>query len=316
MSSPAAEGEAGASTSDGISWKGSSYASATCEQSGLALPVLEYGARRRMLGDRRLRLSRCGHSSAPGFYFYADYCGGWVRSFRYQGGQATEPFNWPSLAPGGSVTELRRGRRRRVVHHQLGWRGVSHCSDVTDLDGFRRLAEAHPGIPFASAPRRGTTRAGGDSSITRTTRGRAGSARMLREYSAFPLFRTVGIDSSFYAPPDERVLRSYAEQLPPGFPCVSKVWNQLTVQTFSETHHKSRGRPGQSGLSRARTSSSKPSTSRTGAGLRDMWGPSSSSSRASGRREAVSLPESFASRLDEFFSALPRRGDVRGRAAQ
>ena len=36
-----------------------------------------------------------------GFYFYADYSGGWVRSIRYQGGQATEPFNWPSLAPGG-----------------------------------------------------------------------------------------------------------------------------------------------------------------------------------------------------------------------
>ena len=38
---------------------------------------------------------------------------------------------------------------------------------------------------------------------------------MLEEYAAFPLFRTVGIDSSFYAPPEEEVLRSYAEHLPP-----------------------------------------------------------------------------------------------------
>jgi uncharacterized protein YecE (DUF72 family) len=56
--------------------------------------------------------------------------------------------------------------------------------------------------------------------------GKGASTRMLEEYSAFPLFRTVGIDSSFYAPPTEEVLRGYAERLPPGFPCVSKVWNR------------------------------------------------------------------------------------------
>src|SRR3954447_1873209 len=32
---------------------------------------------------------------------------------------------------------------------------------------------------------------------------RGAPARMLSEYAAFPLFRTVGIDSSFYAPPLE-----------------------------------------------------------------------------------------------------------------
>ncbi len=71
--------------------------------------------------------------------------------------------------------------------------------------------------------------------------GTGASARMLEEYAAFPLFRTVGIDSSFYAPPDERVLRSYADRLPAGFPCVSKVWNQITVQTFSKAYDKARG---------------------------------------------------------------------------
>src|SRR5919107_750900 len=63
---------------------------------------------------------------------------------------------------------------------------------------------------------------------------RGAAARMLEEYAAFPLFRTVGIDSSFYAPPTEEVLRGYAERLPPEFPCVSKVWNQVTVQTFAK----------------------------------------------------------------------------------
>jgi uncharacterized protein YecE (DUF72 family) len=66
------------------------------------------------------------------------------------------------------------------------------------------------------------------------------AAKMLREYAAFPLFGTVGIDSSYYGPPTETVLRSYAEHLPPGFPCVSKVWNQLTIHTFTKAQDKER----------------------------------------------------------------------------
>jgi len=66
------------------------------------------------------------------------------------------------------------------------------------------------------------------------------AAKMLREYAAFPLFRTVGIDSSYYGPPTESVLRSYAESLPSGFPCISKVWSQLTVHTFTKTQDPDR----------------------------------------------------------------------------
>ena len=66
------------------------------------------------------------------------------------------------------------------------------------------------------------------------------AARMLEEYASFPLFGTVGIDSSFYGPPTEAVLRSYAEHLPPGFPCVSKVWSQLTVHTFTKAQDQAR----------------------------------------------------------------------------
>ncbi|MGH7527508.1 MAG: DUF72 domain-containing protein, partial [Gemmatimonadales bacterium] len=44
--------------------------------------------------------------------------------------------------------------------------------------------------------------------VYRRDYGTKGAAtRMLEEYAAFPLFRTVGIDSSFYAPPTEEVLR-------------------------------------------------------------------------------------------------------------
>src|SRR6266540_6645918 len=55
-------------------------------------------------------------------------------------------------------------------------------------------------------------------------------ATRLEEYVRYPLFRTVGIDSSFYEPPSEEVLRAYAQALPPGFPCVSKVWDQITMK--------------------------------------------------------------------------------------
>lgn len=42
-----------------------------------------------------------------GTYFYADYCAGFVRSFRYQNGQPTEQTEWPLLSPmGGSITSF------------------------------------------------------------------------------------------------------------------------------------------------------------------------------------------------------------------
>jgi hypothetical protein len=54
-------------------------------------------------------------------------------------------------------------------------------------------------------------------------------AKRLEEYARYPLFRTVGIDSAFYDPPSEEELVAYARALPPGFPCVSKVWERVTL---------------------------------------------------------------------------------------
>ncbi len=53
--------------------------------------------------------------------------------------------------------------------------------------------------------------------------------RGLQEYARYPLFRTVGVDRSFYAPLEEPVLKRYADQLPGGFECVSKVWGEITT---------------------------------------------------------------------------------------
>ncbi len=54
----------------------------------------------------------------------------------------------------------------------------------------------------------------------------------LEQASRYPLFRTVGIDRSHYAPLTDDELRAYAEQLPPGYPCVMKAWNALTIPTL------------------------------------------------------------------------------------
>jgi uncharacterized protein YecE (DUF72 family) len=127
---------------------------------------------------------------------------------------------------------------------------------------------------------------------------------MLKEYARFPLFRTVGIDSSFYAPPAEATLAAYAESLPPGFPCVSKVWNQLTAHTFAQAQD------------RARAGQVNPDFLNPEVFLEavfepyqryfaDHTGPFVFEFQAIGRGSGMT-PERFAGRLDEFFSALPR----------
>jgi len=129
---------------------------------------------------------------------------------------------------------------------------------------------------------------------------------MLEEYAAFPLFRTVGIDSSFYAPPTEETLASYARYLPPGFPCVSKVWNQLTVHTFSKAQDKARG---------GQVNSDFLNPDLFLEAVYDPYqrhfaghaGPFVFEFQAVVRGTGMSA-DRFAAGLDEFFSALPRDG--------
>ena len=47
-----------------------------------------------------------------------------------------------------------------------------------------------------------------------------------------PLFRTVGLDATFYRPPTDQQLQHYAAQLPAGFEMLSKVWERITVPQF------------------------------------------------------------------------------------
>lgn len=54
----------------------------------------------------------------------------------------------------------------------------------------------------------------------------------LREYAQFPLFRTVGIDSSFYRPLSESQWQHYSALVPQNFCWVSKVWEHITAPAF------------------------------------------------------------------------------------
>ena len=132
------------------------------------------------------------------------------------------------------------------------------------------------------------------------------AARMLEEYAAFPLFGTVGIDSSYYGPPTEAVLRSYAEHTPPGFPFLSKVWSQLTVHTFTKAQDP------------ARAGKVNPDFLNADLFVEEIYqpyqrhfadhtGPFIFEFQTLAKSSGIDA-EGFATRLDEFFSALPREG--------
>jgi glucose/arabinose dehydrogenase len=68
--------------------------SSGCNQSGITLPVLEYGHAEGCSITGGFVYRGAAMPSLQGTYFYADYCNGWVRSFRYANGAATEPQAW------------------------------------------------------------------------------------------------------------------------------------------------------------------------------------------------------------------------------
>ena len=79
------------------------YLAATCDQTGLTLPVVDYahGPRCAVTGGYVYRGSAI--PALRGTYFYADYCQSRSHSFRYLGGAATDQRDWPTLEPGNQV---------------------------------------------------------------------------------------------------------------------------------------------------------------------------------------------------------------------
>lgn len=74
-----------------------------CNTAGLTLPAVEYNHSQgcSVTGGFVYRGSRI--PSLQGHYFYADYCRGWVRSFRYQNDTVTGQREWTEFGALGNV---------------------------------------------------------------------------------------------------------------------------------------------------------------------------------------------------------------------
>jgi len=86
--------------------EGSGCYVAGCSTSGLTLPVHEYTHADGCSVTGGYVYRGQAIPAITGRYFYADYCDGWVRSFRWTSSQATEHLDWPALAPGGTISSF------------------------------------------------------------------------------------------------------------------------------------------------------------------------------------------------------------------
>jgi uncharacterized protein YecE (DUF72 family) len=132
------------------------------------------------------------------------------------------------------------------------------------------------------------------------------TAAMLAEYARFPLFGTVGIDSSFYGTPKPATLARWAKALPPGFQCVAKVWDRITVHTFAGKREPGRaGERNPDFLNAELFISDVWTPFRTHLG--DHTGPFVFEFQAIAGRERME-PNRFAALLDGFLGQLPAGG--------
>ena len=77
------------------------YPSAPCDRTGLTLPVLEYAHASGCSVTGGYTYRGRAIPALQGQYLYADFCRGWVRSFR--AGDPSEQHEWPTLEPGSSI---------------------------------------------------------------------------------------------------------------------------------------------------------------------------------------------------------------------
>jgi glucose/arabinose dehydrogenase len=81
------------------------YRGGNCNRSGLQMPALTYdhsGGACTVIGGFVYRGRRI--PSIVGHYFYSDYCAGWLRSFRYSNGRATDRRSWKMESIGNVVS--------------------------------------------------------------------------------------------------------------------------------------------------------------------------------------------------------------------
>lgn len=127
----------------------------------------------------------------------------------------------------------------------------------------------------------------------------------LAAYAAYPLFRGVGVDRTYYAPVGAEVLAEYAAVVPAGFRFLVKAHEACTVMRYPG-HPRYGSRGGQENplfldAAYARDAVVAPFVE----GLGDKGGPLVFQF-APQPMESLGGPERFAERLHEFLAALPK----------
>lgn len=82
------------------------YGSNSCDKTGLVLPVTEYGHGDGCSITGGYVYRGQAIPALVGTYFYGDYCNGWIRSFVYRNGTATEASSWPALDTKQQITSF------------------------------------------------------------------------------------------------------------------------------------------------------------------------------------------------------------------
>ena len=93
---------------------------------GLTLPVVEYTHAEGCSVTGGFVYRGAAIPELDGHYFYGDWCGEWIRSFRYEGGEVTGP---PDQIRGGRPDQQLRNRLGRgAVRPDLRRRGQEDCA--------------------------------------------------------------------------------------------------------------------------------------------------------------------------------------------
>lgn len=127
----------------------------------------------------------------------------------------------------------------------------------------------------------------------------------LREYAAYEhdgrrLFRTVGVDHSFYRPPTAAQWKGYADQVPDDFRICSKAWEEVTIAAFAD--HPRYGQ--KAGKANSRFLDAALFVEMVLAPLREGLGDRAGPLIFEFQRFGLD-PDSFIPALDRFLSALP-----------
>jgi glucose/arabinose dehydrogenase len=75
------------------------FAADTCSTEGLTPPVIEYDHDQGCSVIGGFVYRGAAIPALRGIYFYGDFCAGFVRSFRFSGGGASDAREWPTLSP-------------------------------------------------------------------------------------------------------------------------------------------------------------------------------------------------------------------------